>query len=227
MTGAQNCATSSVSSLRTQGPIPTNDNRWVTLERRVPRTISAAEYGSRVAPGVRPATTEQGSARLGSLICIDLGPIIGRSCKPIQERPSDPPGVDWNYRAFSNIWGNRGMWPHAPLQNPPRPFKRGALMERWPSGLRRTLGKRVCGKPYRGFESHSLRHHTVFAQAASADLFVYFRMTEIIARAAFCAGCLQGSGISRSERLRRASATSFRTLLTKLQSSGVREVRMI
>ena len=30
--------------------------------------------------------------------------------------------------------------------------------ERWPSGLRRTLGKRVCGKLYRGFESHSLRH---------------------------------------------------------------------
>src|SRR5262249_10172904 len=29
--------------------------------------------------------------------------------------------------------------------------------ERWPSGLRRTLGKRVYGKPYRGFESHSLR----------------------------------------------------------------------
>src|SRR5579859_6224509 len=29
--------------------------------------------------------------------------------------------------------------------------------ERWPSGLRRTLGKRVCGKLYRGFESHSLR----------------------------------------------------------------------
>src|SRR5258706_10654512 len=32
--------------------------------------------------------------------------------------------------------------------------------ERWPSGLRRTLGKRVCGKPYRGFESHSLRQTT-------------------------------------------------------------------
>ena len=30
--------------------------------------------------------------------------------------------------------------------------------EGWPSGLRRTLGKRVYGKPYRGFESHSLRH---------------------------------------------------------------------
>ena len=28
----------------------------------------------------------------------------------------------------------------------------------WASGLRRTLGKRVYGKPYRGFESHSLRH---------------------------------------------------------------------
>src|SRR5450432_2490862 len=32
--------------------------------------------------------------------------------------------------------------------------------ERWPSGLRRTLGKRVCGKPYRGFESRSLRQHS-------------------------------------------------------------------
>jgi hypothetical protein len=32
--------------------------------------------------------------------------------------------------------------------------------EGWPSGLRRTLGKRVCGKPYRGFESHSLRQLT-------------------------------------------------------------------
>jgi hypothetical protein len=32
------------------------------------------------------------------------------------------------------------------------------LLEGWPSGLRRTLGKRVYGKPYRGFESHSLRH---------------------------------------------------------------------
>lgn len=36
------------------------------------------------------------------------------------------------------------------------PSREGAP-ERWPSGLRRTLGKRVCGKPYRGFESHSLR----------------------------------------------------------------------
>jgi hypothetical protein len=33
--------------------------------------------------------------------------------------------------------------------------------ERWPSGLRRTLGKRVCGKLYRGFESHSLRQQVI------------------------------------------------------------------
>ena len=31
------------------------------------------------------------------------------------------------------------------------------VMERWPSGLRRTLGKRVYPHRYRGFESHSLR----------------------------------------------------------------------
>jgi hypothetical protein len=30
-------------------------------------------------------------------------------------------------------------------------------MERWPSGLRRSLGKRVYGKLYRGFESRPLR----------------------------------------------------------------------
>ena len=32
--------------------------------------------------------------------------------------------------------------------------------ERWPSGLRRTLGKRVYFNEYRGFESHSLRQDT-------------------------------------------------------------------
>ena len=31
-------------------------------------------------------------------------------------------------------------------------------LEGWPSGLRRTLGKRVCVDAYRGFESHPLRH---------------------------------------------------------------------
>src|SRR6266700_2034937 len=40
------------------------------------------------------------------------------------------------------------------------PF-RFSMPEGWPSGLRRTLGKRVYGKPYRGFESHSLRHRAV------------------------------------------------------------------
>ena len=36
-----------------------------------------------------------------------------------------------------------------------------ALSEGWPSGLRRTLGKRVYGKPYRGFESRPLRQYTI------------------------------------------------------------------
>src|SRR5579872_5782887 len=40
-------------------------------------------------------------------------------------------------------------------------LQESASSERWPSGLRRTLGKRVCGKPYRGFESHSLRQYSV------------------------------------------------------------------
>jgi hypothetical protein len=53
-------------------------------------------------------------------------------------------------------WGNFSDLARPPLQNQSCPFKRGPP-ERWPSGLRRTLGKRVCGKPYRGFESHSLR----------------------------------------------------------------------
>ncbi len=35
-------------------------------------------------------------------------------------------------------------------------------LERWPSGLRRTLGKCVYPHRYRGFESHSLRQ--IFSQ---------------------------------------------------------------
>src|SRR3954468_11056979 len=63
---------------------------------------------------------------------------------------------DRNYRINSMNWGNFGGRAWRPLQNQSCPFKRRPP-ERWPSGLRRTLGKRVCGKPYRGFESHSLR----------------------------------------------------------------------
>src|SRR6185312_12129225 len=36
-------------------------------------------------------------------------------------------------------------------------MERSQARERWPSGLRRTLGKRVYVQAYRGFESHSLR----------------------------------------------------------------------
>ncbi len=39
----------------------------------------------------------------------------------------------------------------------------GAALERWPSGLRRTLGKRVCVKAYPGFESLSLRQKPLFS----------------------------------------------------------------
>jgi hypothetical protein len=47
--------------------------------------------------------------------------------------------------------------------------------ERWPSGLRRTLGKRVCVKAYRGFESHSLRQHR--DGWLIAPIFLYRSMT--------------------------------------------------
>ena len=64
-----------------------------------------------------------------------------------------------NYQTNSVNWGNFGSRARRPLQNQSGPFKRSPP-ERWPSGLRRTLGKRVCGKPYRGFESHSLRQQS-------------------------------------------------------------------
>jgi hypothetical protein len=67
-----------------------------------------------------------------------------------------PTRSDQNYQINSMNWGNFSGLARRPLQNQSCPFKRGPP-ERWPSGLRRTLGKRVCGKPYRGFESHSLR----------------------------------------------------------------------
>ena len=61
---------------------------------------------------------------------------------------------------FNELGKFRPCRARRPLQNHSCPFKRGPP-ERWPSGLRRTLGKRVCGKPYRGFESHSLRHAAI------------------------------------------------------------------
>ena len=42
--------------------------------------------------------------------------------------------------------------------------------ERWPSGLRRTLGKRVYVNPYRGFESHSLRQLRNWSDQPSAGM---------------------------------------------------------
>src|ERR1035437_2309208 len=52
--------------------------------------------------------------------------------------------------------------------------KRRHSAERWPSGLRRTLGKRVYFNEYRGFESHSLRHSYLYLADSSAyPIYVY------------------------------------------------------
>src|ERR1043165_188115 len=82
--------------------------------------------------------------------------VAGFRFKPLS-RADIAAASDKNNQTNSMNWGNFGGRARRPLQNQSCPFKRG-LPERWPSGLRRTLGKRVCGKPYRGFESHSLRH---------------------------------------------------------------------
>ena len=42
------------------------------------------------------------------------------------------------------------------------------LVDRWPSGRRRTPGTRVGGQPSRGFESLSVRHSTVHRISATA-----------------------------------------------------------
>ena len=49
-----------------------------------------------------------------------------------------------------------------PVSGPAQTHRPGLIAEGWPSGLRRTLGKRVYGKPYRGFESHSLRQLSLY-----------------------------------------------------------------
>src|SRR5882724_3426318 len=77
-----------------------------------------------------------------------------------QCRANTPADAGKNYPNYSVICRNFHRPGRPPLQKSSCPFKRRPP-ERWPSGLRRTLGKRVCGKPYRGFESHSLRHYTV------------------------------------------------------------------
>src|SRR5215467_2650218 len=61
------------------------------------------------------------------------------------------------------------------------------VAEGWPSGLRRTLGKRVYGKPYRGFESHSLRQITLRPHpplSASHQLIAIFQA--FLSRAVHC-----------------------------------------
>lgn len=79
-----------------------------------------------------------------------------RASPGFRQRPRPAPWVGQIGDFYQPFGGNLARMPPPRLQNAPDPAKRGPP-ERWPSGLRRTLGKRVCGKPYRGFESHSLR----------------------------------------------------------------------
>ena len=112
----------------------------------------------------------------------DRAPTIRRRCSQ-------------NYQMNSMNWGNFGDRARRPLQNQSCPFKRGPP-ERWPSGLRRTLGKRVCGKPYRGFESHSLRQQVI-------------DITEIIQAPANCATFPKVSGRIRESSKLRARITAI------------------
>ncbi len=48
-------------------------------------------------------------------------------------------------------------------------LREASNVERCPSGLRSTLGKRVCGKPHRGFESHPLRHPNAGGEPSEAS----------------------------------------------------------
>ncbi len=76
----------------------------------------------------------------------------GRIRAPVRTvNPAKNPSCSKNLRKFP-------LPPPVSLAKSAPSLQERALPERWPSGLRRTLGKRVCGKPYRGFESHSLRH---------------------------------------------------------------------
>jgi hypothetical protein len=92
-------------------------------------------------------------------------PVIHRRRQPLfgSRRPKANFQRPWpvpDYQVYSIGCGKVGGRARGHLQKSPCPFKTGHP-ERWPSGLRRTLGKRVCGKPYRGFESHSLRQHAL------------------------------------------------------------------
>jgi hypothetical protein len=113
-------------------------------------------------------------------------------------KPADQPQKFYNN--FSMLWKWRRLRPGVTCKSPRAPSREGPS-ERWPSGLRRTLGKRVCGKPYRGFESHSLRHVTVLfcirlsestakpaSSATNAFVASFAMLPEITANAVFNRG---------------------------------------
>ena len=84
---------------------------------------------------------------------------------PHEQRPDTTPGAcEWPAGAPAVAAADRpSREPASGLHNRRIPIEvapglpASGIQERWPSGLRRTLGKRVYVKAYRGFESHSLR----------------------------------------------------------------------
>src|SRR5207302_5651924 len=67
--------------------------------------------------------------------------------------PEIPPPGDLPAPGRHKCWSG----PRVELEKPGARLHKTDTPEGWPSGLRRTLGKRVYVKAYRGFESHSLR----------------------------------------------------------------------
>src|SRR6516225_10153841 len=107
-----------------------------------------------------------------------FGSSSGTKSLPWPTNTPDPTRTG-DYAVISDGCRNHTYCADCPLPNRRRAFKRGPP-ERWPSGLRRTLGKRVCGKPYRGFESHSLRHASVRHRSRSFSKFLKLSVIRVL-----------------------------------------------
>jgi hypothetical protein len=70
------------------------------------------------------------------------------------------------------------------------------VSERCPSGRRSTLGKRVCGLPYRGFESRPLRFMLLYERQAVFGCDTTYFCIKLFPNAfyAFCLYAFEDSG---------------------------------
>jgi hypothetical protein len=75
----------------------------------------------------------------------------------LENRHTGDPGIVSSNLTLSVV--AVGHWPVAVGERPTAngPWPTAAVPDGWPSGLRCTPGKRVYGKPYRGFESLPIR----------------------------------------------------------------------